>query len=502
MERLEGFTLAQLTSMFCQAAQQQGLVAKEEQDYVQNSLLALYQLEAPEEAASLLPIHRLSDALVEAAVDKGLCQDSRESRERFEARLYGLVTQSPRLIRQDFEALYQQGPEKATDWFYQLCRNNDYIRTRQIKKNQQFSADSPYGRLEITINLSKPEKDPRDIAAARNQPSQGYPRCLLCKENPGYAGRPGYPARQNHRMIPLTLMGEPWFLQYSPYLYYEEHCIVLNSRHVPMKVEQQSFEKMLDFVDQFPHYFIGANSDIPIVGGSILSHDHFQGGRHVFPMERSKRWFSLDSGDQAVKAEVLRWPISCIRLKSGDRARLTGLMVTILKAWKQYSDEGLNIIARTEARHNAITPVIRKEKGQYSAYLLLRNNLQSQEHPLGIYHPHADLHHIKKENIGLIEAMGLFILPGRLKEELKELEQHLLGGAPLPAGSPHTDWARELMDLLPQGSDQKAVSAFIKAQLGLKCAQVIRDCGVFKQDAAGEAGIKRFLSSIGLKACC
>ena len=496
MENINGFTPAQNVHLFCQAAVQLGLVAEEEQDFVQNALLDLFRLEASEEAASLLPIHKLSEELVIYAVSQGLCEDSAESRERFEARLYGLVTQSPRLIRQGFEALYQQKPEQATDWFYKLCKNNDYIRTRQIALNQRFSADSASGKLEITINLSKPEKDPRDIAAARNQPSQGYPRCLLCKENPGYAGRPGYPARQNHRMIPLTLHGEPWFFQYSPYLYYEEHCIVLNSRHVPMKVNRQSFEKMFDFVDQFPHYFIGANADIPIVGGSILSHDHFQGGRHRFPMERAALWFDVDLGVKGIKAEALRWPISCLRLQGRDRAALLQEMVRVLDAWKAYSDEGLGILARTEARHNAITPVIRRERGQYSAYLLLRNNRQSEEHPLGIYHPHQELHHIKKENIGLIEAMGLFILPGRLKKELKELEQHLAGKALLPEGSPHAAWAEELRPLLPEDRSAAQLTAFLRAQLGLKCERVLYDCGVFKQDEEGEKGFRRFLASL------
>lgn len=500
MKEMEGFSTAQMLSMFCQAAAQLQLVAEEEQDFILNGLLALYRLDSPEEAASLLPIHRLSEALVAQAVAQGLCEDSQESQERFEAKLYGLVTPGPRMIREDFERLYRQSPQQATDWFYQLCRHNDYIRTRQIRRNMQFDVSSAYGRLEVTINLSKPEKDPRDIAAAKNAPSQGYPRCLLCKENPGYAGRPGFPARQNHRMIPLTLRGEPWFFQYSPYLYYEEHCIVLNSRHVPMKVEQQSFERMLDFVDQFPHYFIGANADIPIVGGSILSHDHFQGGRHRFPLERAKPWFEAELGDPAVKAQALRWPISCLKLVSRDREALLTQMLRVLNAWKRYSDEGLGIIARTEARHNAITPVVRKERGQYSAYLLLRNNRQSQEHPLGIYHPHADLHHIKKENIGLIEAMGLFILPGRLKAELKELERHLKGEAPLPEGSVHAAWAEELQEHAPAEKAQAAWTRFLRAELGKKCERVLYDCGVYKLDAQGEQGFRRFLASIGLQA--
>lgn len=498
MEGLKGFTTAQRLSMFCQAAVQQGLLEAEDQSYALNLLLDLYRLDAPEAAASMLSLLKLSDMLVDQAVSQGLAEDSPEARERFSARLFGFITPSPRAVRERFWALYQEGPERATDWFYRLCRDNDYIRTRQIAQNLLFTADSPAGKLEITINLSKPEKDPRDIAAARRLPSAGYPRCMLCYENPGYAGRPGYPARQNHRMIPVTLGQEPWYLQYSPYLYYEEHCIALNREHLPMQMGENSFDKMFDFVGLFPHYFIGSNADLPIVGGSILTHDHFQGGRYVFPMERAGTWFDIDSGDSAVTMSALTWPMSCLKLASRSRDRLSALMLRILDGWRAYSDERLGIIHRTNEAHNAITPVLRLHEGVYTCYMLLRNNRTSGEHPLGIYHPHARWHHIKRENIGLIEAMGLFILPGRLKEELAQVEAALKGEAPLPPDSPHTAWLAALQAALPAGTPPDKLGEYIHAELGLICYALLCDTGVYKQDDQGKAGFLRFLNSLGM----
>ncbi len=494
----EAWTEGQLVTMFCQAAVQQGLAQQEDYDYTVNLVLDILQVAAPEGAASLLPMLRLSDMLVDLAVSKQLCQDSLEARERFSARLFGAVTPSPRAVRMQFAALREAaGSEAATHWFYKLCRDNDYIRTEQIAQNVVYPAQTPAGEMQITINLSKPEKDPRDIAAARRQQALGYPKCMLCRENPGYAGRPGYPARQNHRILPLSLGGESWYFQYSPYAYYDEHCIILNGQHLPMQMTRQSFEKMADFVDAFPHYFVGSNADLPIVGGSILTHDHFQGGRHQFPMDSASSWFEIDCKDSALMGWALNWPMTCLKFESRDRRKLIDMMVRVLDGWRGHSDEALDIIARTTEAHNAITPVLRKDKDCYTAYLLLRNNRTSDQHPLGLFHPHADKHHIKKENIGLIEAMGLFILPGRLKNELQQLQQALTTGALLPADSPHLAWLEDLKVKWP-GGDEAQADSFLRDQVGQICYQVLVDTGVFKQDEAGEKGLKGFLNKVGL----
>lgn len=497
MSQARDWTAEQAVTLFCQAAEQLGLIEQEDVDYSINRLLDLLQIDQPQEAASLVPILDLADLLVDYAVGKGLCEDSPEAKERFSARLFGLVTPGPRAVREGFyKLLREQGSLAATDWFYKLCRANDYIRTRRIDENIRYCSDTEAGRLEITINLSKPEKDPRDIALARLTPSVGYPRCALCRENPGYAGRPGFPARQNHRMIPLELGGKSWYLQYSPYLYYDEHCIVINREHVPMQMNRDSFEKMLDFVDIFPHYFIGSNADLPIVGGSILAHDHFQGGRYEFPMERSGEWFIFDTGIEGLTGRALKWPMTCLKLESRDRQILAVVMEKLLDSWRGYSDEGLGIIARTDEPHNAITPVIRKTGDSYTAYLLLRNNIMTREHPMGLFHPHAQYHHIKKENIGLIEAMGLFILPGRLKKELEQVEEFLKGNAPLPPDSPHRLWIKELSDAMPDDLPQADLGGFIRAKTADICCALLGDTGVYKQDQEGKAGLKRFLNKV------
>ncbi|MHC1787355.1 MAG: galactose-1-phosphate uridylyltransferase [Christensenellales bacterium] len=501
MAALAAWTQGQLVTMFCQAAVQSGLTQQEDMDYGVNLVMDILQVDAPEPAASMLPLLKLSALLIDCAVQKGLCDNGLEARERLGARLFGAVTPSPRAVRMQFNALQEAaGAEAATHWFYKLCRDNDYIRTEQIAQNIRYSADTPAGELEITINLSKPEKDPRDIAAARRQKAVGYPKCMLCRENPGYAGRPGYPARQNHRIIPLNLGGEAWYFQYSPYLYYEEHCIILNGQHLPMQMTRQSFQKMADFVDLFPHYFVGSNADLPIVGGSILTHDHFQGGRHSFPMDRAAPWFELDTRDSAIIGAALRWPMTCLRFESRDRERLIELMLKVLEAWRGYSDPALQILCATGEPHNALTPVMRKQGGGYRVYLLLRNNRTTSEHPLGLFHPHAPWHHIKKENIGLIEAMGLFILPGRLKEELRQVEAALVSGTPLPEESPHGPWLEELR---VQAGDRLAgaqAEAFVREAVGEVCFEVLRDTGVFKQDEAGKAGLLRFLQTLGIRA--
>ena len=413
-----------------QFAEKAGLIASYDRAYTVNLLLDAMRMDAPDPDAEA-PAETYDDGdaagwreLSEIAPRRGASSRIRPARGSGLRRgCAGLVTPSPWEVRTKFSALYREaGPRAATNWFYQLCRACDYIRVDQIARNVRFFAPSPAGELEITINLSKPEKDPRDIAAERGAPQVGYPKCMLCVENPGYAGRAGFPARQNHRMIPLTLMGEPWHLQYSPYLYYNEHCIVLSEKHTPMKISRGTFVRLFEFVSQFPHYFLGANADLPIVGGSILSHDHFQGGQYTFPMDRAGGRTDLICPAEGVSASVVDWPMTCIRLTGRDSAGLIDLAEKILSAWRTHSDPELGVLAETNQPHNTITPILRRVDDEWVLSLLLRNNRTSAEHPLGIYHPHAGLHHIKKENIGLIETMGLFILPGRLLSELDGLK--------------------------------------------------------------------------------
>ena len=500
MQSLGEWTAEQAVSMFCQGAVQKSLIEAEDKDWAVNSVLSMLKLDAPQEAASLVSMLKLNRLLVNHAVKKGLCEDTLEARDHFSTKLFGAVTPSPMAVRQQFARLRQErGIQAACDWFYQMCRDCDYIRTERIKQNIQYNALTPAGELTVTVNLSKPEKDPRDIAAQRSRPQVGYPKCMLCKENPGYAGRPGYPARQNHRIIPFTLSQEQWYFQYSPYLYYPEHCIVFAGEHLPMRMTRESFEKMLDFVDQVPHYFIGSNADLPIVGGSILAHDHFQGGRHTFPMEKADTWFDICVDDPAIEASALNWPMTCLRLKSADRQRLCDRMLQVLVAWRAYSDEALGILSHSYDDHNAITPVVRKVGDQYVAYLLLRNNRTDDRHPMGIFHPHQKRHHIKKENIGLIEAMGLFILPGRLKEELKAVADDLRGTKRLPVGSPHLSWVNRIRGQHQPQMDDKQTQQFVRAQVAQVCYEVLVDTGVFRQDAQGKEGLLRFLHTLGMQ---
>ena len=492
-------------------AEDKRLIEAEDRAYSLNRLLEIFSMDAPEcdrpaRATSPETATPILEPLMELAAARGLFPDSTEQRDLFSAKVLGALTPHPQLIRERFARLYrEQGAKAATDDFYQLCKDVDYIRVDRIAKNVRFFHDSPCGELEITINLSKPEKDPRDIAAQRNAKQTGYPRCMLCVENPGYAGRAGFPARQNHRIVPLTLGGDPWYLQYSPYSYYNEHCIVFNREHVPMKISHDSFVRLFDFVEQFPHYFLGSNADLPIVGGSILSHDHFQGGGYVFPMDRAGVRFALKSPSAAVEAWVADWPMSCIVLRGDDRDEVIALADQMLAAWRGYSDPDCGVFAETDGTpHNTITPVARMEDGKYKLYLVLRNNLTTDEHPLGVFHPHAQLHHIKKENIGLIEVMGLFILPGRLVQELAGLEKYLTGEVALDcapeAGSPlekHYAWVREIAAKTGTQLSAEEAQAALHAGLADKCAQVLADAGVYKNDPEGNAGVLRFLETIG-----
>ena len=488
-----------------------GLVAPIDKSYTMNRLMEIMGMNAPEDIEYIAePVPETAtkylDSLCDFACEDGIIQDSGERRDLFCAKIMGELTPHPAMIREKFNVLMNNlGPQAATKWFYQLCRDVDYIRVARIAKNALFFEDSPYGQLEITINLSKPEKDPRDIAAQRNAVQAAYPKCMLCPENPGYAGRIGFPARQNHRIIPVQLSGKPWYMQYSPYLYYNEHCIVFNHEHIPMSISRGTFERLFDFVDKFPHYFLGSNADLPIVGGSILSHDHFQGGNHVFPMDNAGVRIPLESPVPGIEAYIADWPMTCIVLTGEDRDALIDLSDRILTAWRGYSDPGLNIFAETDGvPHNTITPVARREGDKYKVYLVLRNNLTTDEHPLGVYHPHADLHHIKKENIGLIEVMGLFILPGRLLNELDILKDYLTGKADIACApaedSPvakHYSWVREIAEAHGCNLTDEAAEAAIHQALAVKCARVLADAGVYKHTPEGDAGVVRFMETVG-----
>ena len=491
-------------------AQAKGLIDGYDAAYARNGLIDLLGLDSPlDGSVEVGEIPATATALLRPITDyacaMGLTDDDGTSRDLFETRLMGIITPSPAETRMRFDALYaQKGAKAATDWFYDMCCACNYIQVDRVAKNIRYFSDSPVGELEITINLSKPEKDPKEIAKLKNAPSVGYPRCMLCVENPGYAGRANFPARQNHRMVPVTLNSEQWYMQYSPYKYYEEHCIVLCGEHRPMKIERGSFERLADFVDLFPHYFIGSNADLPIVGGSILNHDHFQGGNYVMPMDRAGVECELKA-ESGLRAQVIDWPMPTIALISRDRGQLIDKAEQMLTAWRAYSDPELGILAHTDAPHNTITPIMHKCGDEYKLLLVLRNNRVSEEHPLGIFHPHAQLHHIKRENIGLIEVMGLFILPGRLKTELKECEQYLTGALPLERpeeSSPlykHFDWMCGVAARHGTGLSAEAAEAAMRRELADVCAQVLRDAGVYKQDEAGREGLYRFLATVGLE---
>ena len=472
-----------------------------------NTLLDLLALAAPSEAkppkedpetpAALL------DEMVELAAQKELFDGAvNQYRINFETRLMGALMPRESEVCKKFRKLYvKQGAKAATDWFYQLCVDTNYIRTAQIAKNIQWNTATPYGELEITINLTKPEKDPKTIALERLQPKSGYPACMLCKENIGYAGRINFPARQTHRIVPITLAGEQFYLQYSPYAYFHEHCIMLHEQHKPMEMNKQTLAEIFDFVGQFPHYTCGSNADLPIVGGSILSHDHFQGGHYEFAMAKApieKTW--VFPGFEDVEAGIVHWPMSCIRLTCADDTRLVELADKLLAAWRGYTDESCFIFAETDGEpHNTITPIARMRDGKYQLDLVLRNNITTPEHPLGVYHPHAKLHHIKKENIGLIEVMGLAVLPSRLKQELFDLADVLVAHLPTAeypeALQKHAEWAGEILAKHPELNADN-VHLILQDEVGHVFAQVLADAGVYKLDEAGRAGFVRFLESV------
>ena len=441
----------------------------------------------------------LKDQLVEEAVRLETIEDSLAAREILGADLMDLVTPCPSQVNRDFWATYAQSPEQAIADFYQLSQKNDYIKLKAIAKNIAYRVPSDYGELEITINLSKPEKDPKEIAAAKLVKSSNYPQCQLCMENEGYHGRVNHPARSNHRIIRFDISGQEWGFQYSPYAYFNEHCIFLDSKHRPMAIRRQSFERLLAIVEQFPGYFAGSNADLPIVGGSILTHDHYQGGRHVFPMEVAplQKSFTFE-GFESVKAGIVQWPMSVIRLTSDSKDDLTNLAEKILLSWRQYSDPSVKVLAESDGTpHHTITPIARKRDGQFELDLVLRDNQTSPEHPDGIYHPHKDVQHIKKENIGLIEVMGLAILPPRLKEEVEQVAAYLVG-EDVSVADYHQEWADELKESNPDLTDKAQTLEIVQESVGKIFARVLEDAGVYKQTEEGQAAFMRFVKQVGI----
>lgn len=483
-----------------------GLVPKEDEIYTINRLLELFDLEELEDASqpvdvSVEELPEILEGMLDYAYETGLMEENGVVyRDLFDTKIMSVLLPRPSEVIRKFEELYRESPRQATDFYYKFSSDSDYIRRYRIKKDMKWIAPTEYGDLDITINLSKPEKDPKAIAAAKTAKQSGYPKCLLCRENEGYAGRVNHPARQNHRIIPVTIQGDTWGFQYSPYVYYNEHCIVFNGKHVPMKIEHNTFCKLFDFVKQFPHYFVGSNADLPIVGGSILSHDHFQGGHYEFAMAKApvERSFTV-KGFEDVEAGIVKWPMSVIRLSATDTERIIALADVILEKWRGYTDEAAFIFAETEGEpHNTITPIARKRGEKYELDLVLRNNITTEEHPLGVYHPHANLHHIKKENIGLIEVMGLAVLPARLKGEMERLKEAMLAGRDLrgdEALAKHADWVDEFKGKY-DSIDSSNIDEIVEKEIGLVFMQVLADSGVYKRTPQGQEAFDRFIASL------
>ena len=478
-----------------------GLAEPEDHQVLTNRLLDILRKDdyEPSDEPQTEDLEEILAGLLDYAVAGGLCEDNITARDIFDTRIMGAVTPMPREVIRTFREKYAQSPEAATDWYYRFSCDTDYIRRYRIKKDMRWKYDSEYGQMDITINLSKPEKDPKAIAAAKNAPQTAYPKCQLCRENEGYAGRMNHPARANHRIIPITIGGRDWYLQYSPYVYYNEHCIVFNAEHVPMKIDRAAFEKLLDFVKAFPHYFVGSNADLPIVGGSILSHEHFQGGHYTFAMETAPVEKELSfRGFEDVQAGIVKWPMSVIRLDGTDPRRIAELADRILTAWRGYSDESVGVVAFSDGEpHNTITPIARRRGEAFELDLVLRCNITTPEHPLGVFHPHADKHHIKKENIGLIEVMGLAVLPSRLKGELTELAAAILGGKDIeadPVLGKHADWVKELKKQYTF-TEENAME-ILMLETGRVFAKVLEDAGVYKNTPEGRAAFLRFADKV------
>ncbi len=479
-----------------------GLTPECERIYTTNLLLDLFQEHDYEEPVSVpkAPLEDILKELLDEACRRELIPDSIAYRDLFDTRIMNCLVPRPAQIRQTFWEKYRTSPEEATDYFYKLSQDSDYIRRYRVCKDQKWKVSCEYGDIDITINLSKPEKDPRAIAAARNAKASSYPKCLLCMENEGYAGRVNHPARENHRIIPVTINDSGWGFQYSPYVYYNEHCIVFNGEHTPMKIDRAAFIKLFDFVKQFPHYFLGSNADLPIVGGSILSHDHFQGGNYTFAMAKAQieHLFTIP-GYEDVESGIVKWPLSVLRIRHRDEKRLIDLADHVLAVWRDYTDEDAFIFAHTDGEpHNTITPIARKVGDTYELDLTLRNNITTEEHPLGVYHPHAKLHHIKKEIIGLIEVMGLAVLPSRLKDEMALLKEAILAGRDIASDETlkkHADWVAAFLPRYDHVTEEN-IEEILQQEIGKVFVQVLEDAGVYKHTEEGRNAFLRFLKTL------
>ena len=488
-----------------------GLIQPADEVYTINRLLDLFELDELEISEKTMDtdhvepvkdLEEILESMLDYAAEQGLIPENTITyRDLFDTKIMGVLMPRPSEVKETFYRLYKnEGAEAATDYYYKLSGDSNYIRRGRVAKDMKWTTDTEFGTLDITINLSKPEKDPKAIAAAKLAKQSGYPKCLLCKENEGYAGRINHPARQNHRIIPVTINNSDWFFQYSPYVYYNEHCIVFNSEHTPMKIEKATFGKLLDFVEQFPHYFVGSNADLPIVGGSILSHDHFQGGHYEFAMAKAPLEKEIVfAGFEDVKAGIVNWPMSVIRLSGENKERLIALADKILQAWRGYTDAEAFIFAETNGEpHNTITPIARKRGENYELDLVLRNNITTEEHPLGVYHPHANLHHIKKENIGLIEVMGLAVLPARLKAEMEVLEKVFAEQGDFMAyeeTAKHADWMNDIITRHPDMTID-TVHDILLEEIGQVFKQVLVDAGVYKCTEEGRKAFGRFIDFV------
>ena len=482
---------------------QSGLTPESERIYTTNLLLDVMQEDNYEDCpvdADEIVLEDVLKNLLDEAVNRGIIEDSIVYRDLFDTKLMNCLLPRPSQVQKTFWDNYEVSPEAATDYYYKFSQDSDYIRRYRVKKDMRWKVDSPYGEIDITINLSKPEKDPKAIAAAKTAKASAYPKCQLCMENEGYAGRVNHPARETHRIIPITVNDSPWGFQYSPYVYYNEHCIVFNGEHTPMKIDRAAFVKLFDFIKLFPHYFLGSNADLPIVGGSILSHDHFQGGHYTFAMAKApiEKEISIP-GYEDVEAGIVKWPLSVLRIRSKDSDRLIDLADHVLKCWRGYTDEEAFIFAETDGEpHNTITPIARKVGDIYELDLTLRNNITTEEHPLGVYHPLAQYHNIKKENIGLIEVMGLAVLPSRLKEELEILADYIVNDKDIASNEKikkHADWAASFLPKYDTITSDNVMD-ILKKEVGIVFTHVLEDAGVFKCTDEGREAFMRFIDYV------
>ena len=477
-----------------------GMIEKWDEIWAINTVCQALNMDSFEDCeAENAELEDILASILDYAVENGLCEDSVVYRDLFDTKIMGLLTPKPSEVISKFHFLYSRDKKAATDYYYKLCQDSDYIRRYRIKNDLKWITKTEYGDIDITINLSKPEKDPKAIAAALKMKTTSYPKCALCKENEGYMGRINHPARQNHRIIPMTLGGDNFYLQYSPYVYYNEHCIVFNAEHIPMKIDRVAFKKLFAFVEQFPHYFVGSNADLPIVGGSILTHEHFQGGNYEFAMAKAPIETEVTfSGFEDVQAGIVKWPMSVIRIIGTDKARLVELADKVLTTWRGYTDKDSFIYAKTEGTpHNTITPIARMRNSKFELDLVLRNNITTEDCPLGYYHPHPEYHHIKKENIGLIEVMGLAVLPSRLKNEMAVLGKAMVNGEDISANetiAAHKEWAEMIMQ--KYNINESNIDDILKKEIGIVFTSILGQCGVYSRDEEGKAGFLRFIESV------